>query len=107
MMVRRTIAYETEAKPGTWRHRLTLLAGAPEFNPAADALVERLALARLSGLDPSWTGVAIYDNTSSRFSLPAQELHRRARKYVEEGQAITLFIGHSNAKGFGTRREIP
>jgi hypothetical protein len=79
---------------------MTVLAGAPAFSPAVDKLVEELAIARLGKLDPSWNGKAIYANAQSRFCLPADLLHKRAISYVGEGQALTLYLGHSNAEGF-------
>jgi hypothetical protein len=99
-MVRKTLDYESDRRPGAWRRRLTVLAGAPEFSPALDALVERLALAQLARIDPSWQGRAIYHNPQSRFSLPDDLCHERALAYVQQGQALTLYLGHSNARGF-------
>jgi hypothetical protein len=99
-MVAKTLAYEKDAKPGEWKRRMTVLAGAPAFNPAVDKLVEELAIARLGKLDPSWSGKAIYANAQSRFCLPDDLLRKRATSYVEEGQALVLYLGHSNAEGF-------
>jgi hypothetical protein len=99
-MVEKTLAYEKDTKPGEWRRRMTVLAGAPAFNPAVDKLVEELAIARLGKLDPTWSGKAIYANPQSRFCLPDDYLHKRAISYVEEGQGLTLYLGHSNAEGF-------
>ena len=44
-MVRKTLAYERDDRPGEWRHRLTVLAGVPAYNPFVDRLVERMAFA--------------------------------------------------------------
>jgi len=99
-MVAKTIAFEKDSKPGEWRRRLTVLAGVPAFNPVCDALVEKMALARLEHIDPSWTGRAIYHNAASRFCLPDDDLHDRALKYVQGGQALTLYLGHSGPQGF-------
>ncbi len=98
-MVRKTLAYEADDRPGEWRHRLTVLAGIPAYNPLVDRMVEALAFARFDKLDPSWTGRAIYSNPSSRFSVPDDQLRDQARKYVEGGEAWTLYLGHSNAEG--------
>lgn len=103
-MVRKTLAYERDTRPGEWRSRITILAGAPEFSLAVDALVEKLALARFDQLHPSWSGQAIYHNAQSRFCVPDMLIHDRALAYVQEGQAITLYIGHSNAEGFWAGR---
>ncbi len=99
-MIQKTLAYEKDTAPGEWRRRLTVLAGAPEFNPAIDALVERQAIAQLGRIDPCWGGQALYHNPASRFSLADDECHDRALAYVGAGQALTLYLGHSNARGF-------
>ncbi len=99
-MVRKTLEHERDDRPGPWRRRLTVLAGVPDYNPLVDKLVESLALARFEQLDPSWSGRAIYHNQQSRFCLPDADLHGRARDYVQDGQAFTLYLGHSNAEGF-------
>jgi Peptidase family C25 len=98
-MVKKTLAYEGDDRPGEWRHRLTVLAGVPAYNPFVDRLVETLAFARFDQLDPSWTGRAIYSNPSSRFCVPDGELRTQALHYVEGGEAWTLYLGHSNAEG--------
>jgi hypothetical protein len=99
-MVGKTLAYEKDAAPGEWRRRLTVLAGAPEFNALVDGLVERQAVAQLARIDPCWGGRALYHNPSSRFTLPDEACHERALAYVRAGQALTLYLGHSNAEGF-------
>jgi hypothetical protein len=103
-MVKKTLDYEKDDTPGDWRRRLTVLAGAPEFNAAIDAVVERQAIAQLARIDPCWGGRAIYHNPSSRFTLPDEACHDRALAYVGAGQALTLYLGHSNAEGFWANR---
>jgi hypothetical protein len=98
-MVAKTLEYERTTQPGLWRRRLTILAGIPAYNPLVDRLVESLALARFARLAPIWTGKAIYSNPQSRFCLPDDLLHQRALQYVQEGEAFTLYLGHSNALG--------
>ena len=105
LMIQKTLAYETDAMPGEWRRRLTVLAGAPEYTPAIDALVERQAIAQLARIDPCWGGRALYHNPASRFSLADEACHDRALAYVGGGQALTLYLGHSNARGFWANRE--
>jgi hypothetical protein len=98
-MVAKTLEYERTTEPGVWRRRLTILAGIPAYNPLVDRMVESLALARFARLAPIWTGRAIYSNPQSRFCLPDDLLHQRALQYVEQGEAFTLYLGHSNALG--------
>lgn len=99
-MVRKTLAYERQPPLGLWKQHITVLAGVPAFNPVVDRLVETLALSRFAQLDGRWTVRALYHNPGSRFCVPDRWLHERARQYVEEGQAVTLYLGHSWAHGF-------
>jgi hypothetical protein len=98
-MVAKTLRYENDRRPDPWRRRLTVLAGIPAYNPFVDRVVENLALARFDRLDPSWTGRAIYTNPQSRFCVPDARLHAQALRYVQEGQAFTLYLGHSSPEG--------
>jgi hypothetical protein len=98
-MVAKTLHYEMDRRPGTWRRRLTVLAGIPAYNPVVDRLVEGLALSRFDRLDAAWTGRALYSNPQSRFGVPDERLHGRAESYVEDGQAFILYLGHSSARG--------
>ncbi|HTU93354.1 MAG TPA: C25 family cysteine peptidase [Gemmataceae bacterium] len=98
-MVAKTLEYERDARPALWRRRLLILAGIPAYNPLVDRMVESLALARLARFSPTWTGRAIYSNPQSRFCLPDDRLHQRALQYVQDGEAFTLYLGHSNAEG--------
>jgi hypothetical protein len=99
-MVRKTLDLERDQRPGPWRRRMTVLAGVPAYNPVVDRLVESLAMARLEHVDPSWSGRAVYHNAASRFCLPDDELHAQALRYVQEGEALTLYLGHSSPEGF-------
>jgi hypothetical protein len=98
-LVRKTLAFERDRRPGPWRRRLTVLAGIPAYNPFVDRLVEGMALARFGRIDPSWTGRVVYSNPRSHFGVPARRLRAQALKYLQEGQAFTLYLGHSNAEG--------
>jgi hypothetical protein len=99
-MVEKILAYELDTQPGEWRQRITVLAGVPAFNPLVDRLVESMAMSRFARLDPRWSVRAIYHNPSSRFCVPDDQLHDRSLQYVREGQALTLYLGHSWAEGF-------
>ena len=99
LMVQKTLDFERDVQPGDWKRRLTVLAGVPAYNPLVDRLVENLALNRFDRIDAAWRGRAIYHNPQSRFCVPDQSLQATALKYVEEGQAFTLYLGHSSPEG--------
>lgn len=99
-MVAKTLAHEADRKPGPWRRRLTVLAGVPAFNPFVDALLERMALARFDHIAPCWSGRCVYHNEHSRFCVPDGVLRERSLDLVRQGQALTLYLGHSDARGF-------
>lgn len=107
-MVQKTLEFERDRLPGTWRRRLTVFAGVPAYNPLVDKLVESLAMARLDKIDPAWTGRAIYHNAQSRFCVPDGLLQKFALQYEQDGQAFTLYLGHSGPDGFygGTARYL-
>jgi hypothetical protein len=102
-MVAKTLILERDRAPGAWRHRLTVLAGIPAYNPVVDRMVENIAFARFDKLHPRWTGKAIYTASQSRFTLPDAQLRTKAIDYVQEGQAIILYLGHSSAEGLYAR----
>ena len=102
-MVAKTLAWEADLRPGRWKRDLTLLAGAPSFNPAVDQMVEKLALSGFDRLDPGWSVRAIYRNPNSPFCLPDNDLRDRATAYLEARQALTVYLGHSGADGFWYR----
>ncbi len=103
-MVQKTLHFEHDHEPGEWRRRMTILAGIPAYNPLVDRMVETMAFARLDRLDPSWTGRAVYSNPRSRFCPPDDKLQSTSLKYVEDGEAWTLYLGHSNADGLWSGR---
>jgi hypothetical protein len=98
-MVAKTLALERDRAPGAWRHRLTVLAGIPAYNPVVDGVVEGMAFARFDRIHPSWAGRAIYTSARSRFSVPDRLLRSQAIDYIREGQAVILYLGHSSAEG--------
>lgn len=99
-MVRKTLGWETRPRSGLWKRRLVSLAGAPSYNPVVDGALEKLTMARFGELDPVWTGNAIYYNPNSYYTLPNEVLLEQAQAYLNQGQLLTVFLGHSNVDGF-------
>ena len=98
-LVQKTLAFEKDQRPATWRTRLTILAGIPAFNPVVDRLVEAQAMARFDRLDPSWHGQALYHNPTSRFCVADNRLSLQAKDYLKQGQVFTFYFGHSSPEG--------
>src|SRR5262249_37475498 len=98
-LVAKVLAFERDDRPGAWRRQLTVLAGIPAYNPLVDRLGEDPAPARFGRIHPAWAGRAIYTNPSSPFCVPERQLRATARSFVEQGQAFTLYLGHSSAEG--------
>ena len=99
-MVRRVLAWEREVPPGAWKRRMVLLAGSPAFNPIVDRMVENLAMGYFERLPKDYTANAIYFNPISRFAVPADEVVGQAETYLDKGQLLTVYVGHSAPSGF-------
>jgi hypothetical protein len=99
-MVQKILTLERDTRPGQWRRRLTILAGIPAYNPVVDRLIETIAMGRFARIHPAWTGSAVYTNPLSRFCLPDDQLRTQTLAYLAQGQAFTLYLGHSCAEGF-------
>lgn len=102
-MVRKTIAFDRRTAPGDWKRRVTVLAGSPSYGAFVDSMVERMAFAELERLDPIWSGRVIYQHPASPYGLPSGELKRVTKAYLEEGQALCVYLGHSGWWGFWSR----
>jgi hypothetical protein len=98
-MVAKTLALERDKAPGRWRRQLTVLAGIPAYNAIVDRMVESVAFARFDRIHPVWTGRAVYTSAVSRFCVPDRLLRSQALEYLQEGQAVILYLGHSSAEG--------
>ncbi|MFO0926962.1 MAG: C25 family cysteine peptidase [Gemmataceae bacterium] len=98
-MVAKTLAYERQPRSSDWSRRLTILAGIPAYNPVVDRMLESAAFARFDRLNPVWTGRAVYTNPNSRFALPDRLIRPLAIDYLRDGQAVVLYLGHSDASG--------
>jgi hypothetical protein len=98
-MVKKILTLECDTRPGEWRRRLSILAGIPAYNPVVDRLIETIAMGRFARIHPAWAGRAVYTNPLSRFCLPDDQLRKQTLTYLAEGQAFTLYLGHSCAEG--------
>jgi hypothetical protein len=104
-LVQKTLAFEGESKPGAWRRRVTLLVGHPggdsELEKAtAERWTESTCLSLADRVHPSWAVRAVMHCPQSRFCVPDDRLREQSLLYLKEGQAFTVYAGHSGPEGF-------
>ncbi len=99
-LVDKILKFERDSRPGAWRRRFVLFAGAPAFNPFVDQMLERAALGKIGQLGAEWLANAIYFSPSSPYTIPYITLRGRAQQYLGLGQSLVIFLGHSSAQGF-------
>ena len=104
VMVQKTLAFERDNKPGTWRRRVTMLLGNPGGGSAlekgfAESFVEGAYRTQVQRLHASWSTRTIMHCSQSPYCLPDADLHDRSSKYLREGQLFTIYAGHSSAGG--------
>jgi hypothetical protein len=98
-MVAKTLAHEADLQAGTVAATAHGLAGIPAFNPFVDALVERGHRPLRSHRPVLERTVRLPQRTVA--VLRARWRSARAIAGVErQGQALTLYLGHSDARGF-------
>ena len=103
-MVQKTLRLEENHPPGPWQNRLLVVLGNPggmswldkSFN---DWFIQNAGLDRLNRIHPTWSVQAIFHISSSPFCLPDDRLQDATRRYLEEGQFFTFYLGHSGASG--------
>jgi hypothetical protein len=103
-LVQKTLAFERESKPGAWRRRVTLLVGHPggdsELEKATgERWTESTCLSLADRVHPGWTVRTVMHCRQSRFCVPDDRLREQALLYLKEGQAFTVYAGHSWAGG--------
>jgi hypothetical protein len=103
-LVQKTLAFERESKPGAWRRRLTLLVGHPGGDSdlekaTAERWTESTCMSLADRLHPSWTARLVLHCPQSRFCVPGDRLREQSLLYLKEGQAFTVYAGHSWAGG--------
>jgi hypothetical protein len=101
-MAQKTLALERDCRPAPWRNRITLLQGKPgdgPFEPMAEALVQQATLSRLKGLHPAWEVHSVSHCEPSPYFLTASRLPEAVRDALQEGQFLSLYLGHSDASG--------
>ena len=100
-MVQKTLAFENSPQPADWRNRLLLLIGNPGGGALAEMFMEQSLRTELAVVHPSWDVRMLINISSSRYYLPRPLDGKTALSYLEEGQAFSVYLGHSGAVGMG------
>jgi hypothetical protein len=98
-MVKKTLRLEQGTEPAAWRNRLVLMLGNPGGGVFAEMLVQQTLASRLTILHPTWSVARLVDMTSSPFAPPASQRLDTVRRYLEEGELFSVYLGHSDAAG--------
>ncbi len=104
-MIDKTIDFEEQSAPADWRHRLTLLVGhpggrSPTERQLASYVVKNAVGTRFDQVHPQWSTRAIVHMDQSPFCVPAGQIQERSLGLLEEGQLLSIYLGHCGAEGF-------
>lgn len=98
-MVRKTLAFERESRPGAWRNRVVFVQGNPGAGAMGDMFVEQLFAQRLGGLPEFWSLQAVCHNSVSAYYCPDDRLHEAALDCLQAGALFSVYLGHSGPEG--------
>jgi hypothetical protein len=103
VMINKTIAYEENRKPGTWRKRLTVIAGRGKFGDEADKRLEDLFTDVFNGYVPYLFDVnATYANPKSVYCSRPDKFGDTVLAKLNDGSLIFAYIGHGSETSFDT-----
>ena len=106
-MIDKMLRFERDTSPERWRNDLTVLVGDPGGNTAAEKGLANLVVggmmaAQLGKLDPVWSPRLVVHVPGSEFCVPDDRLRDTSLDYLKQGQIFSVYLGHSNATGFGS-----
>ena len=100
-MVRKTLAFEQEARPGLWQNRLLVLTGNPGGGMLGEMFMQENLKTHLATLHPAWQPRMMVSIESSPYYLPPPQDRSVALRYLNEGNLFSVYLGHSSAEGMG------
>jgi hypothetical protein len=108
-MVKKTLAFEQDASTGPQRNRCTLILGNPGGNGSkaqkafAEAFMQSLVKERYGRLAGSpWTMRTVALMDTSPFAVPKNKVREIPERYLQEGQLLSVYMGHSGPWGFSS-----
>lgn len=100
-MVRKTLAFQQETRPGLWQNRLLVLTGNPGGGMLGEMFMQENLKTHLATLHPAWQPRMIVSIESSPYYLPPPQDRSAALQYLSEGNLFSVYLGHSSAAGMG------
>jgi hypothetical protein len=99
VLVRKTLAYETNANVGLWRRRVNFIAGVGGFGPIADAVVETVAKRFITeGVPSEYDTSMTYASWRSPYSPDPRRFQQRTIERFNEGCLAWVYLGHGTAR---------
>jgi len=99
VMVRKTIAYETELPAGEWQHRLNLVASVGGYGKQIDSLLESMAMAIASSCVPAaYDMQAAYGSPNSPYCPYPPTFNNHVLEMFNRGSLFTIFAGHGTTR---------
>jgi len=100
VMVRKTIAYETELPAGEWQHKLNLVASVGGYGKQIDSLLEGMAMAIASSCVPAaYDMQAAYGSPNSPYCPYPPAFNDHVLEMFNRGSLFTIFVGHGTTRG--------
>jgi hypothetical protein len=94
-LIERIIAYEKNQDFGLWRRRINLVAGAGDFGPLVDPLIENTAREFLtSGVPAEYQTTMTYGNWRSPFCPDPRAFGPTALARLNQGCLFWVYMGH-------------
>jgi len=94
-LIERIIAYEKNQDFGLWRRRINLVAGAGDFGPLVDPLIENTAREFLtSGVPAEYQTTMTYGNWRSPFCPDPRVFGQTALARLNQGCLFWVYMGH-------------
>jgi hypothetical protein len=98
-MVAKTIAYETRRRPGPWQRRLHAVAGAGNYSPAVDALIDSVGTLIFATMVPQTCTVTMTRGlTSSPYCYPPDAFEERVVALLDDGPLYFAYVGHGSPR---------
>ncbi|MCE9554742.1 MAG: hypothetical protein K8T91_15410, partial [Planctomycetes bacterium] len=95
-LIERIIAYEKNQDFGLWRRRINLVAGAGDFGPLIDPLIESTAREFLtSGVPAEYQTTMTYGNWRSPFCPDPRLFGQTALARMSQGCLFWVYLGHA------------